>query len=541
MLQTKEDYQNCLKKIIEPTKKYFTKGKTGIKCGTTGVHYGERTALTEGFARLLWGLAPLWGGNGEMEGFAEMYLEGIKNGTNPNHSEYWGKIDCCKQELVETAAIGLALILAPEKIWEPLSDVEKDNFYNWLSGVNDVVVWDNNWQFFPVIVNLGFKAVGRGYDKNVIRKSIEKIDSFYKGNGWYTDGNNEQSDYYIPFAIHFYSLIYAKNMEKEDPENSQKFKKRAEKFAKTFIYWFDENGSAIAFGRSLTYRFAQCCFWSACIYADVRPFSLEIMKGIISRNIEYWINMPIFDNGGILSVGYGYPNLYMSEDYNAFGSPYWALKSFLILALSDEHEFFKVKSEPLSKLDKVKIITEAKMVIQRVNDYVVALTSGQWADFLPTHTAEKYSKFAYSSKYAFSVPRTYSSLKESGTDNMLVFVKDKMCFVRKKCENYKVCEDGRIVSEWSPFEGVRVKTTLIPTDNGHIRKHIVICEKNCVAYDCGFSTPFKENDIFGNGESTFFDGCINTNLLNPYTYMKAVKYNLKKGKNDITTTVIYPK
>lgn len=541
MLQTKEDYQNCLKKIIEPTKKYFTKGKAGIKCGATGVHYGEKTALTEGFARLLWGLAPLWGGNGEIEDFVEIYLEGIKNGTNPKHSEYWGKIDCCKQEIVETAPMGLALILAPEKIWEPLSDSEKDNFYNWLSGVNDVKVWDNNWQFFPVLVNLGFKSVGRRYDKAVIEKALEKIDSFYKGNGWYTDGDNARADYYVSFAIHFYSLIYAKVMEKDDPKNSMKFKERAKLFAKDFIYWFDENGSALPFGRSLTYRFAQCCFWSACVFADVKPFSMGVMKGLVSRHIEYWMNLPIFDNDGILTVGYGYPNLYMSEDYNAFGSPYWALKSFLVLALNDEHDFFKVKPEPLPKLEKLHTIPEAQMTIQRINGYVVALTSGQEADFFPTHTAEKYFKFAYSTKYAFSVPRTYLKLNEAGTDNMLVFVKDDMCFVRKKCEKHSLCEDGSIVSEWSPFEGVTVQTTLIPTEDGHIRKHIVVCDKACVAYDCGFSTPKEENDVFGDGEIVLNDRAVNTNILNPYTYMKAVKYNLKKGKNEIITTVVYPK
>lgn len=541
MLHSKKDYEACLKKIILPLKKYFTFGKAGIKCGNTGVHYKEKTALTEAFARPLWGLAPLWGGNGELEDFDKIYLEGIKNGTNPNHKEYWGEITSCTQEVVETAAIGLSLILAPQKVWEPLSEIEKDNFYNWLSGINKITVWDNNWQFFPVMVNLGFKSIGREYDKNVIEKAFEKIDTFYLGNGWYTDGYNTQSDYYIPFAIHFYSLIYAKVMEKEDPENSQKFKKRAEKFAKDFIYWFDDNGSALPFGRSLTYRFAQCCFWSACVFADVKPFSMGVMKGIISRHLEYWMSLPIFDNDGVLTVGYGYPNLYMSEDYNAFGSPYWALKSFLVLFLDENHEFFKVCEEPLPKMENLKIIPEAKMVIQRINGYVVALTAGQWANFLPTHTPEKYSKFAYSTKFAFCVPRSYFNFSEAGTDSMLTFVKEDMCFVRKKCKNYEITSDGTVISEWSPFVGVFVKMKITPTKDGHIREHTINCEEDCIAYDCGFATPNEENDVFGekgNVETTSF---VNTNLLNFNTYMKSVKYNLKKGINKITTVVVYPK
>ena len=56
-------------------------------------------------------------------------------------------------------------------------------------------------------------------------------------------------------------------MEKDDPPNSRVFKERAEIFVKDLIYWLKENGEALAFGRSLTYRFAQVSFWRACVFA----------------------------------------------------------------------------------------------------------------------------------------------------------------------------------------------------------------------------------------------------------------------------------
>jgi hypothetical protein len=61
------------------------------------------------------------------------------------------------------------------------------------------------------------------------------------------------------------------------------------------------------------------------------------MKGIILRHLRYWMNRPILDKAGILSVGYGYPNLIMAETYNSPGSPYWGLKAYLILALDEGH------------------------------------------------------------------------------------------------------------------------------------------------------------------------------------------------------------
>lgn len=540
MLHTKEDFQNCLTDIIKPLQGRFTPGNAGIKCGATAAIYAEKTALTEAFARLLWGLAPLWGGKGSAGDFDGIYLEGIINGTDPNHAEYWGSITDFDQKQVETAPIGLALLLAPDKVWEPLTKQQKDNFAQWLYQVNTVQCPDNNWNFFSVLVNLGLKNAGAPYDENRMKYALARVNSFYKGNGWYSDGATKQMDYYIAFAMHFYGLIYAKVMENEDKEQSDIFKERAMLFAKDFIYWFAEDGSSLAFGRSLTYRFAQCCFWCACIFAGIEPFPMGVMKGIIARHLEWWMSKPVFDNGGVLSIGYAYPNLIMAEEYNAPGSPYWSLKSFLILALDDEHEFFKAKALPLPQLDKVHIIPEANMVIQRVNGYVTALTAGQWVEWNTAHTAEKYSKFAYSSKYAFSVPRTYCEFAGAGTDSMLAFVKDGMCFVRRKCSEWRIESDGTVYSKWSPYRGVMVETFVTPTDTGHIRKHIIDSAEDCIAYDCAFATPDEVGSISGDGESVVIDCTPNTNLMSPKTKMKAVKYNIKEGKNYIETVVEYP-
>ncbi len=347
MLENKNDYIKCLEKILLPLRKYYSEGCAEVTCGVHIGNYGEKSSKTEAFLRPLWGLASLWAGGHNIGDFDEVYLKGLTNGTDPNHPEYFGDYTCCNQNFVEMAAVGLSLIICPQKVWDPMSKTEKENLTKWLWQINKFDMYPCNWKFFPVIVNLGLKNVGAEHDKEKIDAAISDINSYYRDNGWYSDGPNWRVDYYVPFAIYFYGLIYAKVMEKEDPENSKLLKERATVFAKDFIYWFAEDGSALPYGRSLTYRFAQCAFFSACIFAGIEPFSMGVMKGIIARNIEYWMNMPIFDNDGILTIGYAYGNINMAEEYNAFGSPYWALKSFLILSLPDDHEFFKVKAEPL--------------------------------------------------------------------------------------------------------------------------------------------------------------------------------------------------
>ena len=542
MLETKQDYVNLLAKIIRPTKPYFTEGKAGIVCGANVGHYGLESSKMEAFSRLLWGLAPLWAQGGEIDDFSKIYLEGIRNGTDPDHPEYWGELFDFDQKIVETAAIGLALILAPDKIWEPLSQKGKDNLYRWLMKVNEVNMPWNNWQFFCVMVNLGLKSVGMPYDKERVALSVKRYHSYYVGHGWYKDGANGWSDYYVAWAIHFYSLMYAKVMKDEDPENSNLFLQRAEEFGKTFVYWFAEDGSALAFGRSLTYRFAQVAFWSACVYVGVYPLPLGVMKGIISRNLEFWMKKPIFDNGGILSIGYGYPNVNVAEHYNAFGSPYWGLKCMLILALPEDHPFFREKALPLPELDNLKVIPEARMILQRLNGDVYAYPAmlGGRADH--GEMQYKYGKIVYSSRYAFSIPRMSNDYEYVNPDNSLTFYIDPFNYAKHSNTVHEICEDGTICFEWSPCRGVEVKSRIIPTEKGHKRIHTVRTDKEIVGFDSGLSVPHGSDpgSVVGDGEYFCIKTAPNTNLMDPHTDTVGMKYVFPVGETTVTTEFVYP-
>lgn len=134
--------------------------------------------------------------------------------------------------------MGLGLLLAPEVIWNPLSDEEKENLTTWLLQINDHDYSKNNWQFFRVLINIGLRKVEARYSEEAIDNSIAIIESCYLGDGWYTDGKTKQRDYYIAFAIHFYFLIYAKEMKEVDPERSQLFIDRATLFAQDNMLTF---------------------------------------------------------------------------------------------------------------------------------------------------------------------------------------------------------------------------------------------------------------------------------------------------------------
>ncbi len=559
MSKSKQQWEQIFLDMAEPLKKHYSEGKTRLELGVTAAGYGNRIAGMEGFSRILWGLVPYWAGGGSDESLLSVYQEGIANGTDPDHIEFWGHLHDRDQRMVEMAALSLGILLVPDKLWEPLSDQTKKNYAAWLNEINEHKLVENNWQFFNTITNLALKSVGEKYSKECMQRAIDYYESFYIGNGWYGDGVRPQKDYYVSFAIHYYCLLYVKFMRMEEPERCKKYEERAKEFAKTFLYWFDDEGKALPFGRSQTYRFAQAAFFSACVFAEVEVLPLSVIKGVIERHIDYWMRQPIFDNGHVLTVGYTYPNLNMSETYNATGSPYWACKLFLILALPQDHSFWSVEAAPMPRLEPVYVIPECNMLMQHRHGEVTALTAGQYPVVEHTHCAEKYAKFAYSSVFGFSVPRSYEKLSETAPDSMLAFRVHGMTYVRRKCEEYRV-ESEVVYARWKPLEGIEVETWLYPEEDGHRRKHRITSNIACEAYDCGFSYPNRveetkkeEREGFakvsdqngysqvelraGDGYGVAIGGVSNVNIIFPNALIPALQYQIKPGVTEMESEV----
>ncbi|MGN1097960.1 MAG: DUF2264 domain-containing protein [Clostridia bacterium] len=550
-LKTRGDLKQAVLDICAPLLPLYSEGKSRLHVGDTSACYSDSTAEVEAFSRVLWGLAPMFT-DGSGDDWAELYRKGLSAGTDPENPEYWGDVHDCDQLLVEMAAMGLALILAPEKIWEPLSDREKDNLYNWLNFVNTKKAWDCNWRLFAVMVNLGFRKVGRPYNKDVVEAALNRVDEFYLGDGWYADGVNAHSDYYVPFAIYFYQLIYAKEMENEDPERSALFKERAKEFAEDFIYFFSDDGSAVPYGRSMTYRFAQAAFWSAYAYAGVDGFEDGVVKGIILRHLRSWFKRPIWNNDGTLSIGYGYPNLIMTEGYNAPGSPYWAMKTMLILALPEDSNFWQCEELPLPKSENSRALPHPHMIAQRDGEHRVLFAAGHPYTNCHTHCGAKYEKFAYSNLFGFSAPKSEWGTGAGGFDNTLALSEcDNVFRVKRKNDEFKVT-DKYIYTKWSPWKDVEIKTYIIPSLPWHVRVHIIDSARELDSFEGGFSYPCEHvtatKKIEG-GEFASFDGYTsgivslaggrgawlqgmeaNTNLIYSRTSMPALGGKIPAGK-----------
>ena len=557
-LNTKADFTALMYKFLDPLKAHYSAGCARLHLGETGAKYKQSTIELEAFSRPLWALVPFWAGGGSDPEFESIYRKGLASGSDPESPEYWGICKNHDQCFVEMAAIAWGILMVPQKVWEPLTDTEKKHLAAWLNQINEYTVPDCNWHFFRILVCLALKSVQMPYSPELLEDSLTKIDSYYSGDGWSTDGNQIQKDYYIPWAIQYYGLLYSKLAGDTDPQRAALYRHRAELFSQQFVYWFDANGAALPFGRSLTYRFAQNCFWSACIWAGLEPLPMPVMKGIIVRNFQWWLSQNIFDRDGILTIGYCYPQMYMAENYNAPGSPYWSMKSFLLLALPDEHPFWNAEAVPLPALDSLKPMPFANMLVQRRAGRVTAYPAG--VNQVPGHGQfpEKYAKFAYDTRFGFCASRSREVIEQAAPDSMLAFVIDRNVFVRRASEEWKI-EKGAVVTKWSPFPGIEVTTTITPTATGHHRHHEVDSVFDCEAYDTGFAIPNFAPDYdetvenhtaeahcdtlrckvsSDSGEGVLIKCDPNTSLYFANVRLPAVKYTLAKGHNVIDTDIV---
>jgi hypothetical protein len=557
-LKTREDFFEAFRQLTAPLKPYYSEGCAHLHLYNQSAGYSDEIAGMEGFSRVLWGLAPYLAGNGKSS-LKEIFLDGIRNGTNPTHSEYWGKIGDRDQRMVEMAAYGFALALTPQNIWEPLNAEEQERFAKWLYQINDYETCDNNWKLFCVLVNIGLQNVGAPYSHDRIESSLKRIEDFYVGGGWYVDGVGKHADYYVAFAIQFYTLLYARLMKDKDPQRAETYKERATLFAKDFIYWFSRDGSALAYGRSLTYRFAQSAFWGAAAFAEITPFPMGVMKGILLRNMRWWFRQPIFNPDGTLPVGYAYPNLLMGENYNSPGSPYWAFKSFLPLAFPKNHSFWQTEELPLPDLSTSKIEPVPHFLLYRQKDtnHVLAFNGGYPNATKHTHSAAKYEKFVYSSVFGFSVQRGETGLATGAFDSTLALSENDGFYRAKFCSEDVEIEEDRLHFKWHPFENVAVETWLFAGAPWHVRVHRISSQRLLNAADGGFALALERSGkpntvpeicleersalaqlpwgvcgakhLYGEGTVQMVKADSNTNLFSPRTLIPTVTAEISRG------------
>ncbi|MGW2703214.1 DUF2264 domain-containing protein [Streptomyces sp. NPDC001340] len=350
-------------------------------------HSGHLSDGLEGYARTL-----LLAAFRRDETALGRYAEGLTAGPGG----VWPQIADRSQPLVEAASIALALRLTRPLLWDRLDQSVRERTATWLTDALTAEPWPCNWELFPVTVG-GFLAE-IGHEPEAARKAIgrglERIEAWYVGDGWYTDGDGRKYDYYNGWAMHLYPVLHA--WLADDPDLLELYGGRLERHLADYARLFGGDGAPMHQGRSLTYRFATAApLWLGALTGHT-PLAAGETRRLASGALKYFLDRGSVDADGLLTLGWHGPDEAILQTYSGPASPYWASKGFLGLLLPPDHEVWTAAEEPgpAEQADAVTPIAGPNWLLQSTrSDGVVRLHNHGSEDI---RYDPYYTRFAYS-------------------------------------------------------------------------------------------------------------------------------------------------
>ncbi|MFE9111274.1 DUF2264 domain-containing protein [Streptomyces collinus] len=276
----------------------------------------------------------------------EKALERYATGLAAGVSGIWPRIEDRSQPLVEAASIALALRLTRDLLWDRLDDGVRRRTAAWLGDALTAEPWPCNWELFPVTVG-GFLA-DIGYEpdasRTAIDRGLERIEQWYVGDGWYTDGDGRKYDYYNGWAMHLYPVLHA--WLEQDERLLALYGDRLSRHLGDYARLFGGDGAPMHQGRSLTYRFATTApLWLGALTGRT-PLTSGETRRLASGALKYFLDRGAVDDRGLLTLGWHGPDESVLQGYSGPASPYWASKGFLGLLLPPDHEVWTAPEEP---------------------------------------------------------------------------------------------------------------------------------------------------------------------------------------------------
>ncbi|MEU4173803.1 DUF2264 domain-containing protein [Streptomyces sp. NPDC026589] len=347
-------------------------------------HSGVRSDGLEGYARtfLAAGFRVAGAGGKDPNGWLERYADGLDAGTRApgrDDAESWPLIldhDVQGQPMVESASVALGLRLTRPWLWDRLTPDVRDRAEHWLRGSLRHVPAGNNWYLFPYTVAGFLESVGRG-DAETARareRALELLESWYRGDGWYADGDGRAFDHYNGWALHLYPLLDAHLS--GDARESARHGARLREHLESFALMFGGDGAPLYFGRSLTYRFAAGAGVGLGAVTGHTPLAPGASRRVVSGALRYFLERGAVDGSGLLSLGWHGPHAATLQTYSGPASPYWASKAFVSLLAPAEHPFWSSPEEaaPSEGPDRVLSVPAAGFLVQSTRaDGVVRL------------------------------------------------------------------------------------------------------------------------------------------------------------------------
>lgn len=403
-------WQAHARSLLEPLAKLFVPGQASLDIHGPHSANGAQADRLESFARPLLLAAhylqtvPEDGATADSAAFRESvalwFREGLVAGSSPTGPQAWGPDANYHQIHVEMGLLTLALQIAPDQLWTPLSPAEQAQVARWLGSARHTGYVDNNHYFMGIHILEFLQSHGHGLpgDAATVDEYFDRLEKLHRGNGWFEDGINQAYDYYNAYAFNFYGLWWARLHGKKNPGRAERWREWARSFTRDYEHFFAASGEHPAFGRSITYRFNSVATFGLTVLENCSDLPLGRIRRLCTRNLEFFLRHPIYQDQGCLSVGWLDQFEASAELYSSAASPYWAAKGFSPLVLPPTHPFWTSPEQPLASEqgDHTRVIKPAGLVVRSVGGEVELLNAGSQISHVNLrYGAWKWSKTAY--------------------------------------------------------------------------------------------------------------------------------------------------
>ncbi|MEI6624433.1 MAG: type I-U CRISPR-associated protein Csb2 [Actinomycetes bacterium] len=278
--------------------------------------------------------------------------DGVVQSFDPSGPDYmlWHETG---QTLVDSAYLAQAFLRAPATLWEPLDATAKQRVIAEFKALRRVVPPNNNWVLFMAMVEVFLHWLDEGADQYRISTALNTIESWYVGDGWYSDGPQLHVDYYNSFVIHpmLVDVLDTQRVVAERKKQSTKAiqerydraLKRMRRYAEFLERMISPEGTYPAFGRSITYRTAIFQALGHCAVLHQLPDEItpgQVRAGLTAVIRRMFAAPGVFDAQGWLTLGFAGHQPNIADYYSNAGSMYICSLGFNALGLPADDAFW---------------------------------------------------------------------------------------------------------------------------------------------------------------------------------------------------------
>jgi hypothetical protein len=323
---------------------------------------GIRSDGMEGFARSFLIAAALLAGRAEdPHDHAGWYASGLACAMEPGGPDRWGRAigvgeikhwNGTPQPIVEAANLAFGLAVSRARFWDGLPDKLREQIADWLAHHAAKHGSDNNWLLFTAVIEAFLRSVGFDVPGGHAQADVNRVESWYLGDGWYNDGpisaatgHGNRVDHYNSWVIQTF-LWQWYQLTEQPAARRERFLSRLGEFAHSYALLFAADGSPLHQGRSLTYRHAVLGgLWAAGL-AGVGGAAAGSTRRLASGVLRHFTGLGAGVEGAP-ALGWGATQfLPMCQVYSGPGSPYFAGMGFLGLAAPADHRLWTEPEQP---------------------------------------------------------------------------------------------------------------------------------------------------------------------------------------------------